>query len=108
MPPAGLAAGQALQAVVLDVDPGAGVVDLSCRLKPPTTRSTPPSGTSVDAKVELVKDEYAVVSLAQHGVGYVTWTGINRVQRAAPPVFKLGMVYHMSEMVTVLWHIQNP
>lgn len=90
MPPAGLQVGQAVRATVLDVDPGAGVVDLSCRLQPTAGAKAPPAGTAVDAKVELIKDHYAVVSVPSHGIGFLAWTGVNRVLASPPTLLKLG------------------
>lgn len=101
MPPSGLAAGQQVHALVLDVDPVAGILDLSACLKPPKARSTPAAGTSLEAKVELIKDDYAVVSVAKHGIGFLAWAGVNGTQTAHPPVLQLG-TFVVSESLLIL------
>ena len=89
-----IAVGDALDVVVLDVDRREGVVDVGARAgllsglrkdgekdykKNKILRSSPALGAEVAATLELVKPEYVVVSLPEHGnaIGYCATRAFN-------------------------------
>ena len=92
-----IAVGDALDVVVLDVDRREGVVDVGARAgllsglrkdgekddkknkKKKTSSSSPALGAEVAATLELVKPEYVVVSLPEHGnaIGYCATRAFN-------------------------------